>query len=273
MLLGRPWVHDDRCVLSSWHQCIKVAPVKGSQIQIGGLQNPFALRKAHFIETIVFSWRETSCNWPDKDHHLPCFDGFVQLHQTNGGLYSKTHFARDEESLLWCCDRTFIHQWSKWESHSFVCDSEWWRNDNKNAKHGRLYRGAETRNWEEDFVALVGRQEFSHLHGCWRGILNHMEKRDHPTWSLTINLLWTRFLIRRWYHHDTTPWKGYYARTSVWTWYCKSYLFCRCYSPWRLSNSIVVSSNPAFWGKCQIYCRTIWRSLSSELTHISQDVT
>ena len=32
MLLGRPWIHDHRCVPSSWHQCIKAAPNKGGQI-------------------------------------------------------------------------------------------------------------------------------------------------------------------------------------------------------------------------------------------------
>ena len=54
MILGRPWIHDHRCVPSSWHQCIKAAPIKGSQIRIRGLLNPFAMEEAHYLEAGFF---------------------------------------------------------------------------------------------------------------------------------------------------------------------------------------------------------------------------
>ena len=43
MLLGRPWIHDHRCVPSSWHQCIKAVSNKTVQIQNMGLTNPFSI--------------------------------------------------------------------------------------------------------------------------------------------------------------------------------------------------------------------------------------
>lgn len=49
MLLACPWIYDHRCV-PSWHKCIKVAPMKGNQIRVWGLKNPFMLEKAHFLE-------------------------------------------------------------------------------------------------------------------------------------------------------------------------------------------------------------------------------
>ena len=54
MILGRPWIHDYRCVPSTWHQCIKAAPIKGSQIRVRGLQNPFMLEEAHYVEAAFF---------------------------------------------------------------------------------------------------------------------------------------------------------------------------------------------------------------------------
>ena len=54
MLLGRPWIHDHRCVPSSWYQCIKSAPSKGGQIRVWGLRNPFALEEAHFADAAFF---------------------------------------------------------------------------------------------------------------------------------------------------------------------------------------------------------------------------
>ena len=54
MLLGRPWIHYHRCVPSSWHQCIKVAPFKTGQIRVRGLKNPFAIEEAHFYEASYF---------------------------------------------------------------------------------------------------------------------------------------------------------------------------------------------------------------------------
>ena len=54
MLLARPWIHDHRCVPSSWHQCIKAAPLKGNQIRIRGLRNPFMLEEAHFFKASFF---------------------------------------------------------------------------------------------------------------------------------------------------------------------------------------------------------------------------
>ena len=54
MLLGRPWIHDHRCVPSSWHQCIKAAPFKTGQVWVRGLKNPFAIEEAHFYEASYF---------------------------------------------------------------------------------------------------------------------------------------------------------------------------------------------------------------------------
>ena len=54
MLLGRPWIHDHRCVPSSWHQCIKAAPFKTGQIRVRGLKNPFAIEEAYFYEAAYF---------------------------------------------------------------------------------------------------------------------------------------------------------------------------------------------------------------------------
>ena len=54
MLLGRPWIHDQRCVPSSWHQCIKAATSKSGQIKIQGLKNPFAIEEAHVFEASYF---------------------------------------------------------------------------------------------------------------------------------------------------------------------------------------------------------------------------
>ena len=54
MLLGRSWIHDHRCVPSSWYQCIKDAPIMTDQIRVRGLKNPFAIEEAHFHEAIYF---------------------------------------------------------------------------------------------------------------------------------------------------------------------------------------------------------------------------
>ena len=54
MLLARPWIHDLRCVPSSWHQYIKAAPMNGNQVRVRGLKNPFMLEEAHFLEAGFF---------------------------------------------------------------------------------------------------------------------------------------------------------------------------------------------------------------------------
>lgn len=47
MLLARPLIHDHWCVPSS-HQCIKVTQMKGNQLLVQELKNPFMLEGAHF---------------------------------------------------------------------------------------------------------------------------------------------------------------------------------------------------------------------------------
>lgn len=53
MLLAHPWIHDHQSILYSWHQCIKIAPIKGNQVHVHSLKNPFMLEEVYFTE-IVF---------------------------------------------------------------------------------------------------------------------------------------------------------------------------------------------------------------------------
>lgn len=53
MLLARPLIHDHWCVPSS-HQCIKVTQMKGNQLLVQELKNPFMLEGAHFWEARLF---------------------------------------------------------------------------------------------------------------------------------------------------------------------------------------------------------------------------
>lgn len=58
VLLGRPWIHDHRCVTSTWHQCIKIGLTPGKHIRIRALCEPFLPEESHCLNAALFLSKE-----------------------------------------------------------------------------------------------------------------------------------------------------------------------------------------------------------------------
>ena len=53
VLLGRPWLHKHRLVLSTYHQCVK-GRMNGRMIRIAANPSPFEQAEAHLVETMFY---------------------------------------------------------------------------------------------------------------------------------------------------------------------------------------------------------------------------
>ena len=53
LLLGRPWIHEHKCVPSSLHQCLKISYM-GKEITIRGVKSLFFKNKTHYTEVVLF---------------------------------------------------------------------------------------------------------------------------------------------------------------------------------------------------------------------------
>lgn len=58
MLLGRSWIHDHRCIPSTWHQFIKVAPMPRKQIRIRAIHKPFLREESYCLHAALFLSKE-----------------------------------------------------------------------------------------------------------------------------------------------------------------------------------------------------------------------
>lgn len=53
ILLARPWIHRNKAMPSTYHQCLK-AVWKGKRVHINATESPFQRDKAYFLEAIYF---------------------------------------------------------------------------------------------------------------------------------------------------------------------------------------------------------------------------
>ena len=53
VLLGRPWLHKHRLVLSTFHQCVK-GRLNGRMVRIVAKPSPFKQAESHLVETMFY---------------------------------------------------------------------------------------------------------------------------------------------------------------------------------------------------------------------------
>ena len=79
VLLGRPWLHKHRLILSMFHQCIK-GRLNGRPVRIPTNRNPFSQGELNFVETMFYDELE-----PDDESPTPGIPGAPILEEEEGG--------------------------------------------------------------------------------------------------------------------------------------------------------------------------------------------
>ena len=68
VLLGRPWLHKHRLVLSTYHQCVK-GRLNGRMIRIAVNLLPFEQAETHLVETMFYDqWAPSGESLVSKPH-------------------------------------------------------------------------------------------------------------------------------------------------------------------------------------------------------------
>ena len=79
VLLGRPWLHKHRFILSTYHQCVQ-RRLNGRPIKIPTNHNPFSQGEVNFMETMFYSELE-----PDDESPTSRTPGAPILEEEEGG--------------------------------------------------------------------------------------------------------------------------------------------------------------------------------------------
>lgn len=78
LLLRRPWIHRNKAVQSTYHQCLKAVWI-GKRVHINATESPFQRDEAHFLEATYFDeLAEDNEAVPSKPKGvpLPRWEGF-----------------------------------------------------------------------------------------------------------------------------------------------------------------------------------------------------